>query len=225
MPDYSKPDHWSVRAQKEKFPARSVYKLEEMDKKFSLIKGTASHQKILDMGSAPGSWSLYVLRKLSSVDRLEGKETDLKKEAGIKKETGLLLVSVDLLDLSRQFDNGLFDSEEFNFIKGDFTREDIRQKITGLGPYNLIICDAAPSTSGNNSLDSLRSIALAETVLSYAENCLVKNGSLIIKIFQGSETGDFLKSMRIFFNQVKTYKPAATRSASFETYFLGLGKK
>ena len=216
MPEYSKPDHWSIKAQKENYPARSVYKLEEIDKKFSLLKGAFSKPKILDLGSAPGSWSLYILRKLSSMGKL-------KKEAGDKKD--VLLVSVDLQDLSRQYDNGLFDIEEFNFIKGDFTQEDIRNKITGLGPYNLIVCDAAPSTSGNSSLDSLRSITLAETVLSYAENCLAINGSLIIKIFQGGGSGDFLKSMYPIFNNVKTYKPAATRSSSFETYFLGLGKK
>jgi len=52
-------DHYSRRAKKEKFPARSVYKLEEMQQKYHLIK---KGDRILDLGCAPGSWLLYAAK-------------------------------------------------------------------------------------------------------------------------------------------------------------------
>jgi len=66
MADYEKLDHWSLRAQKEGYPARSVYKLKEMDEKFGLFKGAVAGIRVLDLGAAPGSWSLYALRKMGS---------------------------------------------------------------------------------------------------------------------------------------------------------------
>ena len=203
MPDYSKLDHLSLKAQKEGYPARSVYKLKEIDEKFSIFmpKDRASF-RVLDLGAAPGSWSLYVLRKLKSVS----------------------LVSVDLSPLSRQFDQGLFDKEEFNFIQGDFTQEEIRAAILAQQPYNLVISDAAPATSGNRSLDTLRSLDLAEIALGYAETALAEGGAFVVKVFQGGDTSSLLKDIRSAFKTGKSFKPAACRPESFETYYLGLGK-
>ena len=210
MPDYSKPDHWSLKAQKEGYPARSVYKLKEMDEKFGLIKSGKAPLKILDLGAAPGSWSLYILRKFSQLG---------------KSASALSLVAIDLAPLSRSCDQGLFDSNGFIFIQGDFTQSEIRENIISKGPYNLIVSDAAPATSGNRSLDTLRSLDLAETALDYAVNAMDRGGNLVIKVFQGGDTASLLKSMRGLFNTAKTFQPQACRKESFETYFLGLGKK
>lgn len=206
MPDYSKPDHWSLKAQKESYPARSVYKLKEMDEKFSLVKPGRSFFKALDLGAAPGSWSLYILRKLS-------------------RSGGHSLVSNDLSPLSRQYDQGLFDKPEFLFIQGDFTLSEIREVILSRGPFKLLVSDAAPATTGNRPLDTLRSLELAETVLAYSESALYKGGNLVVKIFQGGDTGNLLKTIRSLFESAKSYKPKACRAESFETYYLGLGKK
>ena len=218
MADYSRLDHWSLKAQKEGYPARSVYKLKEMDEKFGLLKPDQSHRskaslpfKVLDLGAAPGSWSLYVLRKLMGSPGGQGSEPSL--------------VSVDLSPLSRQYDQGLFDKPDFLFIQGDFTLAEIQEAILSHGPYKLLLSDAAPSTSGNRSLDTLRSLALAETALDYAETALAPGGSLALKIFQGGDTGILLKKIRGLFETGKSFKPQACRSESFETYFLGLGKK
>ena len=208
MSSYSKPDHYSIKAQKEGYPARSVYKLKEIDEKFKLIsfkEAGGGTFKILDLGAAPGSWSLYIMRSL-------------------KKKPAFLL-AVDLSPLSREYDQGLFDKPEFSFIQGDFTRDDVREAILSQGPYNLIISDAAPATSGNRSLDTLRSLSLGETALYYAENALTAGGNFLIKVFQGGETGDLLKKTRELFSTAKSFKPAACRQGSFETYFIGLGKK
>ena len=231
MADYTKPDHWSIKAQKEGYPARSVYKLKEIDEKFGLLKSNRPDFKALDLGAAPGSWSLYILRKLPKAS----------------------LLSNDLSPLSRQYDNGLFDRQGFSFIQGDFTLAPVRDAIISGAPYNLIVSDAAPATSGNRSLDTLRSLGLAETVLSYAVGqaagtdaggdasdygsdtsdagrepappVLARGGNFLIKIFQGGETGALLKKMRGPFENAKAYKPQVCRAESYETYFLGLGFK
>jgi 23S rRNA (uridine2552-2'-O)-methyltransferase len=215
MANYSKPDYFAIKAQKEGYPARSVYKLKEMDEKFGLLKGSLSTFRMLDLGAAPGSWSLYILRKIAG------------RAGGTARapSAGPFLVSVDLAPLSRQYDEGLFEKPEFLFIQGDFTQSGIREKILSHGPYNLLVSDAAPSTTGNRSIDTLRSLELAETALNYAESALAKGGSFVVKVFQGGDTGNLLKQIRGLFESGKSFKPQACRTESFETYYLGLGKR
>jgi 23S rRNA (uridine2552-2'-O)-methyltransferase len=207
MADYKKPDYWQQKARKEGYPARSVYKLKEIDEKFDIFKirksGAMNVPRILDIGAAPGSWSLYVLRKIA------GKG---------------FLAAADISPLSREFDKGLFDGGNFFFIQGDVTTAQVRETILSKAPYHVIISDAAPSTTGNHIIDSARSLELAETVIEYAQNALTPGGSLVVKIFQGGGTDVVLKRMKTIFTTAKSYKPEACRSESVETYFLGLGR-
>ncbi|MCL2190393.1 MAG: RlmE family RNA methyltransferase [Treponema sp.] len=203
MADYKKPDPWQIRARKEGYPARSVYKLQELDDKFGLLR-SARPLRVLDLGAAPGSWSLYVLRKLSG--------------------RGASLVAADLSPLSRGFGGGLFDGENFRFVQGDITDPAIRDSILSHGPYGLIVSDAAPATMGNRFVDTCRSLELAEEVVAYAENALADGGNLVVKVFQGGDTSELLRRLRALFKTAKSHKPRACRSESFETYYLGLGK-
>ena len=142
----------------------------------------------------------------------------------MRKFNQVSLVSVDLSPLSRQNDGGLFDKPDFVFLQGDFTKSEIREAIITKGPYNLLVSDAAPSTSGNRSLDTLRSLELAENALDYAEAALTAGGNFVVKVFQGGDTGNLLKRIRSLFKTGKSFKPQACRSESFETYYLGLEK-
>jgi 23S rRNA (uridine2552-2'-O)-methyltransferase len=217
MASYEKPDFWSLKAQKEGYPARSVYKIQELDEKFGLLpfrqggknpafsaKSPAAAFTVLDLGAAPGSWSLYALRKL---------------------DHRAFLAAADLSPLSRQYDRGLFGGDRFFFIQGDITGTETREALLARGPYHLVMSDAAPATTGNRSVDTLRSLTLAEAVLEYAETALVKEGNLVVKVFQGGETSGILKRIRELFNAGKSFKPAACRPGSFETYYVGLGRK
>jgi 23S rRNA (uridine2552-2'-O)-methyltransferase len=212
MSSYDKLDHWSLKAQKEGYPARSVYKLKEIDEKVGLFRGArpgsttlgASAFRILDIGSAPGSWSLYALRKLAGSG---------------------FVASVDLSPLSRVYDKGLFDGANFFFLQGDVTDPAVREELVSRGPYRLVMSDVAPSTTGNRSVDTLRSLNLVEEVVNYAELCLETGGNLVVKVFQGGDVQEMLKRLRSLFTTAKSFKPEACRSESFETYYLGLGKK
>ena len=207
MTNYEKPDYWTLKAQKEGYPARSVYKLMEIDEKFKLFQPAPGTPilRVLDLGAAPGSWSLYVLRRYG-------------KQAG-----NLILAAIDLEPLPKN--NELSGREEYIFIQGDFTKNPVREEIFRRRPYNAIISDAAPLTTGSKTVDTLRSLSLAEEVVSLAEDCLVPGGNLALKIFQGGNSVDLLKQMRKRFNSAKSFKPAACRANSFETYYIGLGKK
>ncbi|MCR5623122.1 MAG: RlmE family RNA methyltransferase [Treponema sp.] len=193
---YAKPDFWSQKAFKEGYPARSVYKLEEMDKKFGLLKGAAT---VLDLGSAPGSWTVWLLRNI--------------KEGGS-------VVSVDLNPLAKDVRG-----ENLTFIQGDLLSADVRKQIEEKGPYDLVVCDAAPLTTGNRTVDTARSTALVEMAVYYAQQLLKEGGSFCVKIFQNGSQQKELQKMREIFSSAKGFKPEACRSESFETYLIGLDKK
>ena len=211
MADYKKPDYWQLKARKEGYPARSVYKLQEMDEKFGLFQPMRSGRpfRVLDLGAAPGSWSLFVLRVMRS-----------KNQAGV-----MSLTAADLSPLSREFDGGLFSAYHFHFIQGDITDPAVRDSILERGPYNLIISDAAPATTGSRFIDTSRSLELAEAVTAYAETALAGGGNLVIKVFQGGDTSELLRRLKALFKSAKSFKPQACRRESFETYYLGMGKK
>jgi 23S rRNA (uridine2552-2'-O)-methyltransferase len=215
MANYEKPDSWSLRARKEAYPARSVYKLKELDEKFHLIPSSGRGFRVLDLGAAPGSWSLYTLRKLSG--------GGLTGRAGVKD--GGFLAAADLLPLSRQYDRGLFDRENFCFVQGDMAEEETRNTLLAYAPYRLVMSDAAPATMGNRQIDTLRSLELAETALYYGETALERGGNLVLKVFQGGDTAGLLKKIRELFEAGRSFKPAACRRESFETYYLGLGRR
>ena len=193
---YEKPDYWSKKAFSEGYPARSVYKLEEIDKKFGFVKKNST---VLDLGSAPGSWTAFLLRKL---------------------EKSGLVVSCDLNPLSNSVQ-----SENLVFFQGDLNSKEIREKIKEKGPYDLVVCDAAPRTSGNRVVDSARSEGLVEMAIWYAQSMLKQGGNFAVKIFQAGAQGELLKKMREIFEAAKGFKPEACRKESFETYLIGLKKK
>lgn len=231
MTIYKKPDHWQLKARKEGYPARSVYKLKEIDEKFGFFtqhlfsqnkddKGGKNTEKIcaglkiLDLGAAPGSWSLYILRK-----------TAVGKGAGF-------LAAADLSPLSREFDKRLFNKDNFFFIQGDITAQEVRETLLSKGPYTAIISDLAPSTTGNHTVDAARSYALAEEVINYAESvlpdgrpALITGGNLLVKVFQGGDSAELLKRIKTMFKTAKSFKPVACRGESVETYYIGLGRK
>jgi len=66
-------DHYSRQAKKDRYPARSVYKLEEIQQKHRLIR---KGDKILDLGCFPGSWLLYAAKLTGEKGRIIG--IDLK---------------------------------------------------------------------------------------------------------------------------------------------------
>ena len=154
---------------------------------------------VLDLGAAPGSWTVWLLRNI--------------------KQSGKV-VSVDLNPLSKDVK-----AENLVFFQGDLLSEEIRNLIKEQGPYDLVVCDAAPLTTGNRTIDTLRSKALVEMAIWYAGAMLKTGGNFCVKIFQNGDQQKLLMKMREIFTQAKGFKPEACRTESFETYLIGLNKK
>lgn len=190
-----KPDHYSIQAQREGYPARSVYKLKEIDEKFQIIR---RGRNILDIGASPGSWTLYVCRKLKGSGRI---------------------TAVDLKDLSVGIK-----CNNLKFFKDDAFSESFQEAAVKTGPYDAVISDAAPSTTGNRTVDTGRSYNLAEDVLKFALKNLKSGGNLVIKIFQGGDEHQLLDIMKNSFKTAKIFKPKASRKESFEVFLVGTGR-
>ena len=188
-------DHYSRRAKKERFPARSVFKLQELQSKHHLIK---KGDKVLDLGCAPGSWLLYAANLTGNKGQVVG--IDLKPVSE-KVPPHVRIYNGDILTLDDRF---------FETLGKDF---------------NVVVSDMSPATTGNKHVDSARSYNLCQAALSIAQTLLIPGGSFVCKIFQGEDFKEFSDSVRSVFKSHKIFKPQASRKASKEIYIIGLGKK
>ena len=188
-------DHYARRAKKEKFPARSVYKLKEMQQKYNLIK---KGDKVLDLGCAPGSWLVYAAKLTGN-------------KGGV--------VGIDLKPVFERFPSHV------KVYRGDIlSMDDELFKLTGKD-FNVVLSDMAPATTGSKHVDSARSFNLCQAALSIAQETLVKGGTFVCKIFHGEDFKTFSDAVKQGFIRHKIFKPQSSRKASKEIYIVGFGKK
>ena len=96
-------------------------------------------------------------------------------------------------------------------------------KLAELGPFDLVISDMAPRTTGTRFTDQARSLELTLEALAVACLHLKQGGNFVVKIFMGPDIQDLLTPMRKAFSSVKSFKPKSSRAESKETFFTGLG--
>ncbi|MBU8913191.1 MAG: RlmE family RNA methyltransferase [Spirochaetales bacterium] len=190
----SQPDHYSIRARKEGFAARSIYKLQEIQRKYAVIP---TGGRVLDIGAAPGSWTQFA--------------------HSVVGPTGHV-VAVDLSPLPE-----LEDFTNVTPIVGDIFDTALIESLAARGPFHTVISDAAPPTTGNRTVDTSRSAALVEQVISLCPALLRDGGTLIAKLFQGGEEQSLLAQVRSRFSMGRLVKPRASRSESFEVFLVGTG--
>ncbi|MBW1912804.1 MAG: RlmE family RNA methyltransferase [Deltaproteobacteria bacterium] len=186
-------DHYTDRAREEKWLARSVYKLEEIDRKHRLIRSSC---RLLDLGCYPGSWSQYCIKKVGGTGEVMG--VDLKKP-------------------------DRFSASNFRFIEADILTLDIQWLARKAGKRDAVISDLAPRTSGIRVADASRSLELTERAFEIALAVLKRNGHFLCKIFEGEDLKDFRNRSSSHFKQVQLIRPAAVRKRSREVYLLGSG--
>ncbi len=188
-------DHYTRQAKKDNYPARSVYKLQEIQNKNRIIR---KGDRVLDLGCAPGAWLLYAAEQVGNKGQVLG--IDLKP------------VTVKL-------------PSHAHTITGDMLEPDERlRSLIGSG-YDAVLSDMAPSTIGHKETDSARSCILCEAALLLARQVLRPGGIFVCKIFQGSDFEAFRKQVQQEFSTCKIYKPQSSRKASKEIFIIGLGKK
>ncbi len=190
-------DHYFKKAKKENYFARSIYKLEEIDQKYSVI---SKKDKVLDLGYHPGSWTQYAAKKIGKDGLVVGidiKEVNTKLEA----LSNVRVYEKDINDVQNLEELGV--SEKFD----------------------VIISDMAPNTTGIKSVDQARSLQLVEMVFYHLPNFLKENGNFVIKVFDSHDAQVFLKTQKNVFNKYFFLKPKSTRSVSKEFFVIGVGFK
>ncbi len=182
-------DEYVKLSQKEGYRSRAVYKLKELQEKDRLIQHGMT---VLDLGAAPGGWSQYAVELIGKNGRVLASD----------------ILPIDPLPF-------------VEFIQGDFTEERILNEIlelVGNDKTDIVISDMAPNLSGNDAIDQPSSIYLCELALDISRRILAENGSMVVKLFQGAGSDEYLKEVRQNFRQVKIRKPKASRARSREVY-------
>jgi 23S rRNA (uridine2552-2'-O)-methyltransferase len=184
-------DHFARRARKENWLARSVYKLEEIDKRFGIISHGA---RILDLGCYPGSWSQYSVRRV-------GPKGDV--------------VGIDLKEPDH------FSARNFRYIEADVLKLDSEWLYEEIGYRDVVLSDLAPQTSGIKMVDTARSLELVEKTVAISSRLLKKDGLLLCKIFEGDGLKALRADISKKFRKVQLIRPAAVRRGSREIYLFG----
>jgi 23S rRNA (uridine2552-2'-O)-methyltransferase len=191
-------DHYFHKARKEKYPARSVYKLEEAQKKYRLLKAGDS---VLDLGCHPGSWAMYAAKIAGANGRVVG---------------------VDLLaSLHPEMKGGA----PISLLQGDICDPEVIESLVAKGPFRVVLSDMAPKTTGNRFSDHVRSVELAQQALEIASQVLIQGGNFYCKVFQGEDFQPFVIEVGKLFGKTKTVKPKSSRGESREVFVLGTGYK
>lgn len=197
-------DPYVKLAKAQGYRARAVYKLKEIDETFGLIK---SGDCVVDLGSAPGAWSQYVRRQLSS-------------RGGAAEALHGRILAVDMLPMEAV--------EGVTFIQGDFCEPQVLQQLESALRQNhaqakadLVISDMAPNLSGIASADAARVSHLVELAVDFSRQHLKPEGSLVVKLFHGAGYKELVDLFKSVFRVVKPIKPKASRSYSSETFLVG----
>lgn len=188
-------DHYTRRAQKEHYAARSIYKLDEIQQKQRILR---RGDRVLDLGCAPGSWLQFAAEQTGSQGRVMG---------------------VDLTPVTLRL------PEHVQTLVADVFQLEQSAPAIYTARFDVVLSDMAPSTTGDKSGDAARSYDLCCTALGVAETVLVPGGNFVCKIFQGEDFKAFSDHVKERFTHMRIFKPQSSRKASREIFIIGLGKK
>lgn len=193
---YNPKDYYFHKAKKENFAARSIYKLEEMDKRFRILK---SGDLVLDLGAAPGSWSQYASKKIGPKGKVIG--VDLQKIELSLSNAHFIQGNILELDVDQNFQQLL------------------------IPKFDVVLSDMAPKTTGIKITDQVRSLELCETALQVSQKWLKTGGIFVCKLFHSDEFTQFREKLKKQFNRIEILRPQSTRKESKEIFFVAFEKK
>ena len=189
---------WVIRQRRDKYVrqsklegyrSRAIYKLKELDEKFKIIKNNLN---ILDVGSAPGSWTQYLS----------------------EKSKGSKIMSIDLKEVEK--------IKDVYHVVGDFLDNKNQKIITDYFPkkIDLVVSDMAVNTTGNKNLDSIQTGELSLTAIRFATSVLRPKGIFLSKIFMGSTFNEIVENAKKNFKESKIFKPPSSRKDSKESFII-----
>ena len=171
------------------YRSRAVYKLIEINQKFKILKNGIS---LIDLGSAPGSWSQYLSKNIKNGKILS---IDIKK--------------IDPIDNVFQ-------------VKGDFTQISNQELIKNHfnSKIDVVLSDMAENTTGNKNVDDISTGELCKKAMFFAKEILNKNGIFVSKIFMGSSFKEIISESKSIFKETRVYKPMSSKKDSKESFII-----
>lgn len=188
-------DKFFQQAKEEGYRSRSAFKLRQINEKYRVLK---RGDQLLDLGAAPGGWSQIAQRIVGSEGQVVA--VDLQPMDPIP---GVTIITGDMLDPQVQ--------AQIRHATGDV--------------IDVVISDAAPSTTGIRVRDHALSIELAEMALLLAKELVRPGGHFVAKVFEGEFFPDYLNQVRQAFASVKPYHPPASRDESREMFVVARKRK
>jgi len=191
-----KSNSWRIKQHRDQFFKKSKTLGYRSRASFKLIelnkkyKFIKKNSNLLDLGSCPGGWSQVAAQII---------------------KTGKIM-SIDIQEMEP--------IKYVKFLKGDFLEEQTKNEVIRYFSSNvdLIISDMAADTTGNKSLDSIRTNQLCANVINFSREILKSKGVLVSKIFMGEDFLEVKNLAKSTFNKVNFFKPESSRKESKETY-------
>lgn len=186
-------DPRTLEAKKKGYPARSVFKLEEIQQKTQLLR---RGMRVVDLGAAPGSWSLFASQKVGQEGRV---------------------LAIDLQEIVQRFTHNV------SVVQGDAF--DLTSEVLGrFAPYDVVLSDMAPKTSGIKMRDQAASFELFERALAVARTFgKPETSAFVVKIFMGPEFNEAVALTKNAFSKSRVIRPEGTRQNSKEVFLVGQG--
>lgn len=184
-------DYYYRKAKQLDYRSRASFKLMQIDDRFHLLKpGTV----VVDLGAAPGGWLQVASERVGETGHVIG--VDLQAIAPVE---------------------GMVET-----IRGDMRKQETVDKLLYMigGKADLVLSDMSPNISGSYDMDQARSVELCQHALAFAIRTLIEDGSLVMKIFEGSDTKEFVNGVKKHFTSVRMFGPKASRDSSSEMYII-----
>lgn len=195
MAAYKRKDAAYRRAKQEGYRSRAAYKLQELDRRFQLLR---RGQRVVDLGCWPGAWMQYALERVGPSGRVVG--VDLAEPEPLAAKNARILVG------------DVADPEIVDRVRDDLG-----------GPADVVLSDLAPKLTGVKPADAVRHADLVRLAIERARAWLEPEGALVLKLFMDAEYQGLISELRSAFKAVRSIKPDSTRQGSSELYTCARG--
>lgn len=187
---YNPRDRFYRKAKDQGLRARSAFKLEEIQRRFQVLRAGG---RVLDLGAAPGGWCQIAAREVGPKGFVLGVDLEpIPRLAGVQ-----------------------------TWVADAFVPElPARLRAEGRAPYDAVLSDLAPKTSGIHGVDEARSLDLAGRALSLALEVLRPSGAFVVKVFMGGDFEGFLRACKEAFRGVRVVRPEATVARGSKEVYL-----
>jgi len=187
---YNSRDRFYKKAKDQGLRARSAFKLDEIQRRFHVLK---TGGRVLDLGAAPGGWCQIAAREVGPKGFVLGVD----------------LESIPSLPGVQTWVADAFAPELLARLRSE-----------GRAPYDAVLSDLAPKTSGIHGVDEARSLELAGRALVLSMQVLKSTGFFVVKVFMGGDFEGFLKACKQAFREVRVVRPEASVARGSKEVYL-----